>query len=267
MGITVFGKTPVRLPLRVQTTKGDRRVDAMCDTGNTVSTGAAINAEFCRKIGLTWRRYKQREPIGPAKKSSKLHVLGVTDPFHVKGIGFSGVMTVTAQVIEDLSQELNLGARWLQQNYLSLHFSRQGTRIEKKLGGTVPLVAAMETGEDPEELEDLENLGETRVDTLEEVKIPPYQVRWVPIQVKGQERETAAHIVPVAPATQLGLQVLEGVYPLREGKGAVLLANVCAETIQIAAGSRIFTSTVGPVSIAEIQEMKAEEAPLLQSNM
>ena len=83
---------------------------------------------------------------------------------------------MTAQVIEDLSQELNLGPRWLQQNDLSLHFSRQGTRIEIKLGGTVPLVAAMETGENPEELEDLENLGETRVDTLEEVKIQPYQV-------------------------------------------------------------------------------------------
>ena len=77
--------------------------------------------------------------------------------------------------------------------------------------------------------------------------------------MRGQERETAAHIVPVTPAPQLGCQVLEGLYPLREGKGAVLLANVCAETIQIAAGSKIATSTVGPVSIAEIQEMKDEE--------
>ena len=173
MGMNSFGKTPVRLPLKIQTTKGDRRVEAMCDTGNTVRTEAAINAEFCWKIGLKWRRYKQQEPIGTAKKSSKLHVLGETDPFHIQVIGLSGVMTVTAQVIEDLSQELNLGARWLQQNDLSLHFSRQGTRIAKKLGGTVPLVAAKETGENPGELEDLENLEETRVDTLEEVKISP----------------------------------------------------------------------------------------------
>ena len=85
----------------------------MCDTGNTVRTGAAINAEFCRKIGLTWRRYKQQEPIGTAKKSSKLQVLGKTDPLQVKVIGLSGVMTVTAHVIEDLFQELTLGARWL----------------------------------------------------------------------------------------------------------------------------------------------------------
>ena len=91
----------------------------------------------------------------------------------------------------------------------------------------------METGENPEELEDLENLGETRVDTLEEVKISPYQVRWVSVRCVGQNQETAAHIVPVAPAPQLGCQVLEGVYPLKEGRGAVLLANVCLETIQL----------------------------------
>ena len=121
-GINVFGKTPVRLPLKIQTTRGDRRVDAMCDTGNTIRTGAAINADYCKKIGLTWRKYKQKEPIGTAKRSSKLNVLGETTPFKVKILGLSGLMTVTAQVIEDLSQELNLGARWLQQNNLSLHF-------------------------------------------------------------------------------------------------------------------------------------------------
>ena len=167
-------------------------------------------------------------------------------------------MTVTAQVIEDLSQELNLGARWLQQNDLSLHFSRQGTKIERKMmGGTVPLVAAMETVEkNNDELEDLE---ETGVDTLEEVKIAPYKVRWVSVRVKGQEQETSAHIAPVAPAPQLGFQVLEGVYPLKEGKGAILLAYVCAEAIQIAAGSRIARSNIGPVEIG-IQELRAEEA-------
>ena len=157
---------------------------------------------------------------------------------------------VKAQVIEDLSQELNLGARWLQQNNLSLHFSPKGARIEKKLGGTVPLVSTiMESGEVLGE--NLEDLEEVAVCTVEEVKVPPYEVRWVSISVlgEGQRQETAAHIVPVAPAPQLGC-------PLKEGRGAVLLANVCAEAIQTAAGSRIGTSTVGPVSIAEIQEVK-----------
>ena len=168
---------------------------------------------------------------------------------------------VKAQVIEDLSQELNLGARWLQQNSLSLHFSPKGARIEKKLGGTVPLVSTiMETGEVLRE--NLEDLEEVAVCTVEEVKVPPYEVRWVSISVPGEEQrqETAAHIVPVAPAPQLGCQVLEGVYPLKKGRGAVLLANVCAEAIQIAARSRIGTSTVGPARLAEIQEGKAGEA-------
>ena len=47
---------------------------------------------------------------------------------------------------------------------------------------------------------------------------------------------------------------------MEEGRGAVLLANVCAKAIQIVAESKIETSTVGPASVAEIQEMKAEEA-------
>ena len=117
MGVNVFGRTPVRLPVRIKTTKGNRRIDAMLDTGNTIQTGAAINATYCRKIGLAWRRYKQKEPVGTAKKSSQLQVLGETKLFqiHILGLsGASGVHMVKAQVIEDLSQELNLGARWLQ---------------------------------------------------------------------------------------------------------------------------------------------------------
>ena len=101
----------------------------MCDMGNTIRTGAAINAAYCTKIGLTWRRYKRKEPIGTAKKSSQLQVLGEMEPFRVHILGLSGaseVHMVKAQDIEDLSQELNLGARWLQQNNLSLHFSPKG---------------------------------------------------------------------------------------------------------------------------------------------
>ena len=136
---------------------------------------------------------------------------------------------VKAQVIEDLLQELNLGAKWLQQNNLSLHFSPRGARIEKALGGTVPLVSTIM--EKDEAI--TENLEEIAVCTVEEVKIPPYEVRWVAVSVlgEGQNQETAAHIVPVDPAPQLGCQVLEGVYPLKEGRGAVLLANVLKQYI------------------------------------
>ena len=146
MGVNDFGRTPIRLPIRIQTTKGNRRVDAMLDTGNTIRTGAAMNAAYCQKIGLAWRRYKRKEPVGTAKRSSQLQVLGETEPFqiHILGLsGASGMHMVKAQVIEDLSQELNLGAKWLQQNNLSLHFSPRGARIEKALGGTVPLVSTI----------------------------------------------------------------------------------------------------------------------------
>ena len=112
---------------------------------------------------------------------------------------------VKAQVIEDLSQELNLGAKWLQKNNLSLHFSPKGARIEKALGGTVPLVSRI-MEKDEALTENLEDLEEIAVCTVEEVKIPPYEVRWVSVSVpgEGQNQETAAHIVPVDPAAQLG---------------------------------------------------------------
>ena len=54
----------------------------MLDTGNTIRTGAAINAAYCQKIGLAWRRYKQKEPVGTAKKSFQLQVLGETEPLN-----------------------------------------------------------------------------------------------------------------------------------------------------------------------------------------
>ena len=164
---------------------------------------------------------------------------------------------VKAQVIEDLSQELNLGAKWLQQNNLSLHFSPTGARVEKLIGGTVPLVSTiMEKDETPAGRPE-----EIAVCTVEEVKIPSYAVRWVAVSVpeEGQSQETAAHIVPVDPAPQLGCRVLEGIYPLKEGRSAVLLANGSSETIHIPMGERIGTNT-GPVSIAEIQEGKVSEA-------
>ena len=110
---------------------------------------------------------------------------------------------VKAQVIEDLSQELNLGARWLQQNNLSLHFNPKGARIEKELGGTVPLVSTIiETGEVL--AGNLEDLEEVAVYTVEEMKVPPYELKGVLISAprEGQKRETAAHIVPVASAPQ-----------------------------------------------------------------
>ena len=53
--------------------------------------------------------------------------------------------------------------------------------------------------------------------------------------------------------------LVDEVYPLKKGRGVVLLAYVCVDTIQIAAGSRIDTSDVGPVAV-RIQGLNAEAA-------
>ena len=101
--------------------------------------GTAVN--YSKKRGLIWRRSKREEPIGTAKKSSQLQILGETEPFRVSRLGLSGV---------------------------------------------------------------------SGVDTIEEVKVPPYEIRWVSISVprEGQRQETAARIIPVASAPQLRCQVL-----------------------------------------------------------
>ena len=94
MDVNDVGKTPVRLPVRIQTARGNKRVDAMLDTGNTIRTGAAMNAAYCQKIGLAWRRYKRKEPVGTAKKSSQLQVLGETEPFQIHIVGLAGTSGV-----------------------------------------------------------------------------------------------------------------------------------------------------------------------------
>ena len=82
MGVNAFGRTLVKLPIRTQNTKGDRRVDARGETGNTIRTGTAIN--YSKRRGLIWRRSEREVPIGMAKKSSQLQVLRETEPFRVR---------------------------------------------------------------------------------------------------------------------------------------------------------------------------------------
>ena len=149
-GVNAFGRILVKLPIRTQNTKGDRKIDARGTSGNTIRKGMAIS--YSKNRGIIWRRSEREKTIGAAKKSSQLQVLRETELFLGRILGLSGV-----------------------------------------------------SGED----------------TIEEMKVPPNEVRWVSVSVpgNGQKQETAAPIVPVASAPQQGCQALERVYPLEEGRG------------------------------------------------
>ena len=85
MGVNAFGRSLVRLPIRIQNTTSDQKIDARGTTGNTIGTGGAINYKENRKI--IWRKSECEKPFGGNQRSSWLQVLRETKLFLVRILG------------------------------------------------------------------------------------------------------------------------------------------------------------------------------------
>ena len=135
-------KRRLRVHANVQLKKGSKtmRLPALLDTGNSVVTPAVMNLSTAKEMGLKISPVPGRS-IGTAKKTSKLNLVGETEEFQLKIDGLREVFKIQALVVEAFSQSLNLGAFFLTEFNLTLHFNKkQGTRISNEQGDWTEMV-------------------------------------------------------------------------------------------------------------------------------
>ena len=91
---------------------GWEKTKTLLDSGNTLREGSAINADFHRKLGVGFATVVPGK-CGTAKAGTSLAKLGVSNPIVLKIQGRKNCITIRPAVVEELSDQLNLGAALL----------------------------------------------------------------------------------------------------------------------------------------------------------
>ena len=82
------------------------------DTGNSVLEETAISENLHKRLGVGFSNARQTT-IGTAKEGAQLQRMGTSNPIKMKIAGMRQEFCICPTVVRDLSDDLNLGDRWL----------------------------------------------------------------------------------------------------------------------------------------------------------
>ena len=116
---------------------------ALIDTGNTTSHGVCISETFYNKLGLKLQPGVRPRPVTTAKSGSSLTILGVTEPVRIKVSGLDRTYEITPLVIRHLNMSVNIGARFMHRNQLTVEFTDRGALLKDTNGNSTGLVAGI----------------------------------------------------------------------------------------------------------------------------
>ena len=134
--------THVRVKLQCQ--GKSLEVRTLIDTGNTTgSEGPCISLKFVENHSLTYIPVLIRR-IGTAAEGSTLEVVGIIKNLTVEMSPELKLTGQTAWVVRHLSNNVNIGAVWLQNNRMTLDFSTGGDgSVIRKDDISVPMISSM----------------------------------------------------------------------------------------------------------------------------
>lgn len=98
----------IYLDVKVKGKYGEETVKTLVDTGNTLREESAIHADLHRRLGVGFAN-SERGTCGTAKAGTSLAKLGVSNPIILFVKGVKGGITIRPSVVEQLSDQLNLG--------------------------------------------------------------------------------------------------------------------------------------------------------------
>ena len=126
---------------------------AMIDPGNVTKKGMVISRDFQKRLGVPFEQICQGK-IGTAGHGKPMRAMGTTEMFELHLKGISKKFLVSATVIEDLVDDMNLGTSFLQSitgitgEALAMEFHEGGTKL--KIGReTIDLVCTLEDDKKP----------------------------------------------------------------------------------------------------------------------
>ena len=121
--------------------------------GNVTKKGMGISRDFQKRLGVPFEQICQGK-VGTAGHGKPMRVMGTTEMFELHLKGISKKFLVSATVIEDLVDDMNLGTSFLQSitgitgEALAMEFHEGGTKL--KIGReTIDLVCTLEDDKKP----------------------------------------------------------------------------------------------------------------------
>ena len=91
---------------------GELKVKGLLDTGNSVLEETAISENLHKRLGVGLSDARQTT-IGTAKEGAQLQRMGTSNPIKMKITGMRQEFCIRPTVVRDLSDDLNLGDRFL----------------------------------------------------------------------------------------------------------------------------------------------------------
>ena len=116
----------INVKVTVYTHGRKRIIKSMVDTGNTLTTPAAISKEFHQKLGIGFKTLK-RKSIGTAKVGSEMSSMGISNPIAIKIDGLTAKYEICPKVVDGLHTDLNIGNILLKKIGATLDFSMEKT--------------------------------------------------------------------------------------------------------------------------------------------
>ena len=92
----------------VLTINGEQMCKGLIDTGNSIIEKVAISSKLHRRLGVGYKEYLNQK-VGTANKEAKVTKLGVSNCIKLKFMGLPKEYDVCPAVIEELSDDINIG--------------------------------------------------------------------------------------------------------------------------------------------------------------
>ena len=106
----------------------------MMDPGNVTRRGIVISRDFQKRLGVGFKKIAQGK-VGTAGQGKSMKKLGVSKPFTLQLYGLRTSFEVTAEVIEDLVDDMNVGTAFFQKvagsigGTMAMEFVEKGTQL------------------------------------------------------------------------------------------------------------------------------------------
>ena len=129
--------------------RGSVQTKALVDTGNNVIEETAINHSFHEKLGVGFKN-KTQQLIGTAGAGSRIKKIGLSNPIKLKFKDSNRTFEINPTVIENLSDTLNIGDRFLStlSKEMPCEILYSDQKKQMRLGEeTIEMIQVMDPGE------------------------------------------------------------------------------------------------------------------------
>ena len=225
------------------------KIRALLDTGNSVFEAVAISEEFHKRLGVGFSS-KQTTELGTASNSAKISKIGVSKPVKFTIEGINKEFTVTPSIVPNLSNDVNIGKRfldnagldtktgiWCHNGTTCLQIGNQITELIQTITPQTPS-RGRTRGRNPASERSISIGGrKPELRSTEATTIPANSVMWISATTSRPIDESVN--VMTAPHEDTYIEVPEAIYKWKGNTGTIAVLNLNEDPVRINKGSRI----------------------------